>query len=464
MEKNKVIKKILYYVDVECVSPICVSNGEEGLTDCDVLKDAEGKPFIAGSSLAGAMRNYQGWKKDQECLFGFSCKDDNEGSESSYQGGTQGVMVSFKGESKGRMSSVYISDLTFFGNAVATTVRDGVKLNEGKVSETEGKYDLEAVDTGERGRFVMEAVIRKDTEEKKVREQIIEALAGLENREIRLGAKKSRGFGEIRITAIRSADYSKENILEYKDAYDETKFEKLPDCKEYIFEGVGKSRHYIRIQVPVKLRGGISIRRYSAKKGEPDYRHLTSGGDPGNPVVSGMSCTGAIRSRVKEILYQLEVPKAELLLDAIFGYVDKKRRKAHKSGVVVGESIIEGAKPLTMVRNAVSRFESAAKEHALYKEKSYFDGHAVLDIYVLKGIRVLDEARAEFITDDITDIVIGILLVALRDLQNGYLAVGGQTAVGRGIFEANGDITIDGSPDDVEQYLVNSMRIKEVLA
>lgn len=57
------------------------------------------------------------------------------------------------------MSSVYISDLNFSGDTAATTVRDGVKLNDWKVSETEGKYDLEAVDTGAKGRFVMEAVI-----------------------------------------------------------------------------------------------------------------------------------------------------------------------------------------------------------------------------------------------------------------------------------------------------------------
>ena len=449
MEKNKVIKKILYYIDVECASPICVSNGEEGLTDSDVLKDFDGKPFIAGSSLAGAMRNYQGWQKDQECLFGFSRKD---------------VMDSVKMDSKGRMSSVYISDLTFFGNAVTMTVRDGVKLNDCKVSETEGKYDLEAVDTGARGRFVMEAVIRNDAKEDTVRKQISEVLAGLHNKEIRLGAKKSRGFGELRITAIRSAEYSKENILEYKDAYDEAEYGKLPDCKENIFENIKKSRHYIRIQVPVRLRGGISIRRYSAKKGEPDYRHITSGGEPGKPVISGMSCTGAIRHHVKEILYQMEVPKADQLLDAIFGYVDKERKKAHKSGVIVGERIIEGAEPLTMVRSAVSRFEGAAKNHALYKERSYFGGKSVLDIYVKKGIRVLDETRMKYITDDITDMVIGILLVALRDMQNGYLPVGGQTAIGRGIFEANGDITIDGSPKEVDQYMLNSMQIKEVLA
>lgn len=119
-------------------------------------------------------------------------------------------------------------------------------------------------------------------------------------------------------------EYSKENILDYKNAYDEAEYEKLPDCKESIFKSVQKAHHYIKIQVPVKLRGGISIRRYSAKKGEPDYRHLTSGRETENPVISGMSCTGAVRRRVKEILYQMHVPKAGLLLDAIFGYMDEE--------------------------------------------------------------------------------------------------------------------------------------------
>ena len=47
----------------------------------------------------------------------------------------------------------------------------------------------------------------------------------------------------------------------------------------------------------------------------------------------------------------------------------------------------------------------------------------------------------------------GILLLAVNDLRNGYLAVGGQTAVGRGVFAPDtseeypkGVIFIDGKP------------------
>ena len=39
--------------------------------------------------------------------------------------------------------------------------------------------------------------------------------------------------------------------------------------------------------------------------------------------------------------------------------------------------------------------------------------------------------------------MIGLLLIALHDLQHGYLAIGGQTAIGRGIFEGN-EIQING--------------------
>ena len=40
--------------------------------------------------------------------------------------------------------------------------------------------------------------------------------------------------------------------------------------------------------------------------------------------------------------------------------------------------------------------------------------------------------------------ILGLLLLAVKDLQNGLLAVGGQTAIGRGIFEKQGPIVIDG--------------------
>ena len=56
-----------------------------------------------------------------------------------------------------------------------------------------------------------------------------------------------------------------------------------------------------------------------------------------------------------------------------------------------------------------------------------------------------------------TEWIIGFLLLALKDLQNGFLAVGGQTAVGRGVFAANGNILIDGKENMVDTYISASL-------
>ena len=53
---NSLLKKIVYFVSVQLVSPLCISKGDGILTDNDVLVNGEGVPFIPGYSLAGAMR------------------------------------------------------------------------------------------------------------------------------------------------------------------------------------------------------------------------------------------------------------------------------------------------------------------------------------------------------------------------------------------------------------------------
>ena len=69
-------------------------------------------------------------------------------------------------------------------------------------------------------------------------------------------------------------------------------------------------------------------------------------------------------------------------LDAAFGYVEGT--EACISNIIVGETEIEGAKDLTVVRTGVSRFESAVKKRSLYKEKTAVDGKLKLEIYIRK--------------------------------------------------------------------------------
>ncbi len=68
--KNAIIKKKVFWIQVELESPLNISSGKEDITDSDVIRDYDGTLFVPASSLAGAMRAYLKKEKDEPCLFG----------------------------------------------------------------------------------------------------------------------------------------------------------------------------------------------------------------------------------------------------------------------------------------------------------------------------------------------------------------------------------------------------------
>ena len=99
---GKLSKRTVLYIQLQLKSPLSVSSGLDDITDSDVIRDGAGQPFVAGSSLAGAMRAYLGKAKNEDCLMGYSGK--KAGKDQNTNGG--------QSQDIGRMSSLFISDLT----------------------------------------------------------------------------------------------------------------------------------------------------------------------------------------------------------------------------------------------------------------------------------------------------------------------------------------------------------------
>ena len=450
MERNCIVKKIMLYVQICFLSPLNVSSGEDEWTDADLLRDGNGDVFVPGSSLAGAMRAYIKKEKNEPCLLGYEKHEAN-------------------GLDTGKMSALFISDL-IFEESLLSGVRDGVELNAQKTAKSESKYDMEILEAGSKAHFFLELTVRKQDNEAEMLQEISNIFRGINEGEIRLGSKKTRGFGEFKILSVAEKEYTKENYADYANAYQDASWRDAENKLKEWMEKADWTPSVVHIEVPLRMKGGISIRQYAAKKGEPDYVHLTrpmlQRDENGNetekieiPVLSGSSLAGAIRHRMETIIGELKEAGVKLpknstdIINTIFGYVDGDQGRA--SNIIVHEVDIKGAKPLTMVRTGVSRFESAVKKGSLYTERTYVDGTLNVRIGVRKGKSPQDEAW-----------ILGILLLVLKDLQNGLLAVGGQTAIGRGIFLANGSITIDGIPIDrnlddgkesVENYLIGNL-------
>ena len=133
---SKIIKKVYYAIEIELASPLSISNGTGTETDADLIKTSDGRVFIPGTSIAGALRNsIDPTLRDQ--IAGFS--DGNNGN----------------------MSKLYISDLCF-DNGVES-VRDGVKLSSAK--SVENKFDFEVLETGAEGTMFLSYLIREGDSE-----------------------------------------------------------------------------------------------------------------------------------------------------------------------------------------------------------------------------------------------------------------------------------------------------------
>lgn len=412
---NSVVKRIVYRVELLFVSPISVSSGYEGMTDSDVLRDYDGHPFISGSSIAGAFRAYVQSKNNGNDIFGFANDED------------------------GKMSPVFISDLKF--NKSETDIRDSVALDDNKITKEGAKFDFEVLQGNSKGYFYIELTIREKDNEELLVGTLNEIFNGIHLKEIRLGSNKTRGYGIIDIDQIKKREFTKNNFLDYKDCYREPFWKK--NVKAYDLDYSTKG-HMVSIEVPLRLKGGISIRKYAVKKNAPDFEHIT---DHGCPVIPGTSIMGALRHRIKEIIKELDKDSSyglypNKMIDEMFGFVSGK--DAHISGVIVDEMVIEGAKALEMTRTGISRFENSARNGTLYKEKTYVNGTFTLKLSINKENPNMDW-------------IIGILLLAVKDLQNGFLAVGGQTSIGRGIFEANGTLKIDGEENKEDVYIASSI-------
>lgn len=437
-ENKKIIEKQYYAFKLRLASPLNVSAGLSEETDADVLRNGDGEVFIPGTSVAGAFRNALMLKEKSDGIMGYS---DGE---------------------QGRMSSILISDIYFAEpEHVKTGIRDGIKLDDSKI--VENKFDMEIVETGAVGTLYIECVVREgDTPEQYVN-AIKKLVTMLQSGEIRFGANKNRGFGRVELlTEADSESYVYEKSFSKEDKNDYAAFildvnsktskdtrlglYKSQKLSDWIGEAwTEKCRNlnqhadadqpldleqYVKISVPLRLMGGISIRRYSAKSNQADFEHITC---DGKPVIPGSSWNGAIRADVARILRELiDVGKdkqmiVDNLIDDWFGKISDEQGESMQSLVVVSESIIEGATPVPMTRNKVNRFDASTVDGALYSEISYFGGKTTLELLIRKDEKRYYEELVE------------ILQLVIRDIKEGFVAVGGQTAVGRGVFAPDGE-------------------------
>lgn len=410
--------KIYYYVRMELLSPISIGNGDELLTDHDCLRNSKGVPFIPGTSLAGVFSHYL----SDEMLALFTPKIGDEYKQSPY----------------------YISDANIVlddkKRNVSTSIRDGVKLKPDKIAEDGAKFDFEIVESSTKFDFRIEVIVRDHDNIDKMKKVVDVILHGLNSGEILLGYKSKRGYGKVKIEDVKIKEFTK-NSLEEMLLFDKYQMDKYD---QYSIPDIDNENKYDYMQVHLRQVGGISIRKYSATAGEVDFEHVTSNG---KPVIPGTSWNGLIRRQIAEYLDDDIISNCCVKINDWFGDAKKRDTTGRASNIIIEESIIQDAKRIQITRNKISRFSAGVSNRALFSEVSYFNGDTVLGIKVKKSIE----------EDPDNSRIIGLLSLVIKDIDNGFIALGGQTAIGRGLFKVL-KVTLNGNEFNLDTAISKVLR------
>ena len=382
-----------YCFDIVLVSPLSLSSGLSENTDSDVLLDSRGKPYIPATSIAGVLASRLSIDA-KERLYGISPKGDNE------------------------KSNVIFYDAEYIGECEPIiSIRDSVAL-EG------AKFDFETVEPGVRFKAYMELDDIVTAED----EELIKAqLAALDSGILRFGHKTSRGYGQVRLENVRRREFTEVAKWLKFDMYDENCW-----AESNAVELSKMESDEDIIELDLILKGALSIRSYTTEvtaEGEPtapDYKYLSLRN--GKPVIPGTTWAGVFRDNVARLLGVNKMEDG--VMRKLFGYVEQKSKKMQKSRITFSESVFEDGsyENKLITRNSIDRFSAATNDGALYTELTMYGGKTRLTVSLPK---------------DTDNVMQSALLAAFADLDNGFTAVGGLTAVGHGVFEI-ADIRLNG--------------------
>lgn len=416
-DSRQIARRIVVTGDLVLTAPAHFGSGEPaGITDMILLRDAlEGRPLLPGTSLTGALRGH------------LLARAAGYGEHEAARHGVAELFGGTKGDDDGAQSPLVVEDaLAVAGPA---EVRDGVKIDPARRTALDAaKYDVELLPAGTRFPLRFELLLGKDEREAATRMALLaRALSALEEGEIRVGARRSRGYGACRVASWRVVTYdltTVDGLLAWISAnygWTQPSAAAVTEGAAAHVLGVAPSsrdrRNRLVVELSCAIDGALLIRSDALLSGgrQPDFVHLRN--HDGHPVLSGTSLAGALRARALRITEQVRPGQGRAVVDRLFGRdLHAARGEPTMSRLVVGEAVIERGRTVVQSRVSVDRFTGGALDTALFSEAPQFGG------VVTFHIELSSPAPSE----------VGLLLLLLKDLWTSDLPVGGEGSVGRG--------------------------------
>ena len=427
---SKVISRLYAKGTWTLESPAHFGGEDVGFADMCLIRDEKGRPFIPGSSIAGSARSYLA-----QSLHPWG--EYKEGKESP-------TLKRLFGSDKndGMMSCLFVFDAPLDKDK-GTAVRDGVRIdNEKGVASDGAKFDLEVMECGSTFKLHFECVLYEGDNRDELEDLFYTLLLGFEKGNIHLGARTRRGYGRGKVNELEVRHLKMDNPqdviawLKGEDAIWER-----PEKKDWRWSQFGKGedvltlndhRNFFRIEAQCYLKTSLLIRSMpdllNATDNDPDVVHLYSNG---KPTLPGTSLAGVLRHRAQLIGKTLGTWE-EKNIEEIFGPLHSdsdKEKKLWASRIYVEEYPVSNVASKIQSRIAIDRFTGGALEGALFQEKPVFHENNIPHIQINLTLEEPEEEE------------MGLLLLVLRDLWSGDVALGGGVSNGRGTLQG-GEATI----------------------
>lgn len=401
--------------------------------DMPVLRDPRGGgPLLPGSTLAGALRNALA-----DRLVGYGA-DEPDVVLDVFGGG--------RGDDDGVQSPLIVFDAVGrLPEGCGFEIRDGVAISaDSGTAEDHKKYDYEVLPAGTTFPVRVDLLVSQEGSEKDLVEAVATSLHALSHGETAFGAKRSRGLGRVSATwtARRFDLTSSEGWLAWATsdheapiATDSEGTSALDALHAAAPDRLGSlslladARRRVVIELHLSVLGDVLVRSPGTSPDAPDVSHLTSGGAP---ILPGTSLGGVLRSQAGRIagLVRRSQGDGDRWVDRLFGSRFQGQRpppdfEIFASRLRVGEAVITGGQSRRQTRVAIDRFTQGVIPTALFDEEVQDGG----DVQVQLEVR--DPRPGE----------LGLVLLLLKDLLSGELAVGGTSAVGRGVLRGRAELT-----------------------
>lgn len=437
----------LAQIILEAKTPIKVASGEKSFeTDSLVLKDIYHLPFIPASSLAGVIRaNMTDGPYDIEDLFGPIIK----GKETT----PKGSRILFTDARLCDETGCPIDGLRlkpgsrFLEEYERLPIRQHVRINTKGTAEDTAKFDEQVVFKG--SRFCFEIKIYSDCiEEQSVLTDIID---NIHSGNYRFGGGSRKGFGKLSVIEAKIATLNLENDIDLR------KYLEKPSSLAESWNGW---EEYSPKDIPLKDQERLSLELapenfflfasgFQSESGDANMAPVTektiswisgSGIFREQCLIPATSIKGALAHRTAYHYNRILKKKGEDINDnagnaavrELFGYVGEQ-----KSGEVpakIGKIIIEddvyfdrtNAPKKLMNHVVIDPHSGGAKRGGLFTEEVLSSKCTIPPITILITN-----------TSEISDDAMLAFRRSIRDLQNGFLPLGGGTNRGHGIFKNN---------------------------